>query len=83
MILIIRKNWRNWSNAIALKEGHELVIQGPYRIVRHPIYTGMLFSMFGVALTLGSLFSYLGVILFMIGVLIRIHDEEKSPPGVV
>lgn len=32
--------------------------------------------MFGVALTLGSLFAYLGVILLIFGVLIRIHDED-------
>lgn len=67
---------RNWSNAIALKEDHELVTQGPYAIVRHPIYTGMLFAAFGVALTLGSLSAYLGIVLLLIGMLIRIHDED-------
>jgi len=67
---------RNWSGAIALKEGHELVQRGPYAIVRHPIYTGMLFATFGVALTLGSLSAYLGVVLLLVGMLIRIHDED-------
>ena len=67
---------RNWSNAIALKEEHELVQRGPYSIVRHPIYTGMVFATFGVALTLGSLLAYSGVALLLIGILIRIRDEE-------
>jgi protein-S-isoprenylcysteine O-methyltransferase Ste14 len=67
---------KNWSNAIALKEGHELVQRGPYAIVRHPIYTGMLFAVLGVALTLGSLSGYIAVVLFLVGVLIRIRDED-------
>src|SRR5262245_50088601 len=29
---------RNWSGTVTLKEGHELVVRGPYRFVRHPIY---------------------------------------------
>src|ERR1700719_2453850 len=33
---------RNWSGTITLKEGHELIERGPYRFVRHPIYTGLL-----------------------------------------
>ena len=67
---------RNWSNAIALKEGHELVRHGPYAVVRHPIYTGMFFATVGVALTLGTLSAYLGVLLLLIGILIRIRDED-------
>ena len=35
---------RNWSGMVTLKEGHELVERGPYRVVRHPIYTGYLIS---------------------------------------
>src|SRR5215831_14433388 len=33
---------RNWSGTVTLKEEHELVERGPYRFVRHPIYTGLL-----------------------------------------
>lgn len=28
----------NWSGAVTLKEGHELIRTGPYRAIRHPIY---------------------------------------------
>lgn len=66
----------NWANMIALKENHKLIQGGPYAIVRHPIYTGFIFGMLGTALTIGLLTSYLGVLLNLGGVLIRIHDEE-------
>lgn len=67
---------RNWSNAIALKEGHELIKRGPYAIVRHPIYTGLLFATLGSALTVGTATSYIGLAFLLAGVLIRIHDED-------
>ena len=41
---------RNWSNVVTVKVGHELVQSGPYRWVRHPIYTGILVSLAGSAL---------------------------------
>ena len=33
---------RNWSGVVTLKRGHELISDGPYALVRHPIYTGLL-----------------------------------------
>src|SRR2546423_2037486 len=33
---------RNWSGIVALKADHELITTGPYALVRHPIYTGLL-----------------------------------------
>jgi protein-S-isoprenylcysteine O-methyltransferase Ste14 len=66
----------NWSNAITLKENHELVQGGPYAFVRHPIYTGMFVAMLGTALTIGTVISYLGVISSLVGILIRIRDED-------
>ncbi len=44
---------RNWSPYPSLKEGHELVTAGPYRFVRHPIYTGIFAAVFGTALAQG------------------------------
>jgi protein-S-isoprenylcysteine O-methyltransferase Ste14 len=40
---------RNWSAEITFKQGHELIESGPYAIVRHPIYTGMLAMVIGTA----------------------------------
>jgi protein-S-isoprenylcysteine O-methyltransferase Ste14 len=45
---------RNWSASVMQKTGHELIVSGPFRIVRHPIYTGMLSGMLGPALVMGQ-----------------------------
>jgi len=40
---------RNWSGVVTIKEDHELVRSGPYRYVRHPIYSGLLLAFVGTA----------------------------------
>jgi protein-S-isoprenylcysteine O-methyltransferase Ste14 len=44
----------NWSGSITIKKGHELVTSGPYALVRHPIYTGLLLALLGSTLALGD-----------------------------
>ena len=46
---------RNWGMPMTFKEGHDLVTAGPYRYVRHPIYTGMLLAILGSALVAGRI----------------------------
>jgi len=46
----------NWSAGVVLKEGHTLVRSGPYAIVRHPIYTGLLAMTLGTGLYAGTVF---------------------------
>lgn len=53
---------RNWGMPMSLKEGHELVITGPYRVVRHPIYTGILTAMLGSTATGSPLWPILFVL---------------------
>jgi protein-S-isoprenylcysteine O-methyltransferase Ste14 len=55
---------RNWSGAIELKVNHELVERGPYRFVRHPIYTGLLLMFLGTALVRGTAQALAGLALF-------------------
>ena len=43
---------RNWGTPMSQKDDPELVTSGPYRLVRHPIYTGILFAGFGTAVAL-------------------------------
>jgi protein-S-isoprenylcysteine O-methyltransferase Ste14 len=41
---------RNWSGTVQVKQDHQLIRDGPYRFVRHPIYTGVLTALLGTAL---------------------------------
>ena len=40
----------NWSGNVTIKVGHELIRTGPYRLVRHPIYTGIIVASIGTAI---------------------------------
>ena len=44
----------NWSSDVTLKRDHELIVDGPYAWVRHPIYTGILVALAGTALAVGE-----------------------------
>lgn len=69
---------RNWSGVVmGVREGHELVRTGPYAIVRHPIYTGLILAMVGTAFTVGTLPGYLGVAAGLAGILLRVSIEER------
>jgi protein-S-isoprenylcysteine O-methyltransferase len=52
----------NWSASVTVKQDHRLVRRGPYTIVRHPIYTGLLLALLGTAVALGELRGLLGVV---------------------
>lgn len=45
---------RNWSGTVQIKQDHELIDQGPYRRIRHPIYTGLLLAFSGSAVMVGD-----------------------------
>ena len=53
---------RNWGMPMSQRAEPELVTSGPYRLVRHPIYTGLLVAMLGTALV-NSLFGLIVVAL--------------------
>jgi protein-S-isoprenylcysteine O-methyltransferase Ste14 len=54
---------RNWGMPMTQKEAPELVTSGPYRLVRHPIYTGMLTAVIGTALAINLLALAIAVVL--------------------
>jgi len=68
---------RNWSGTVTIKQGHELVTRGPYAIVRHPIYTGLLLAMLGSAIALGEWRGVLALALATTAFWIKLRVEER------
>lgn len=66
----------NWSATVTFREGHELVERGPYRVVRHPIYTGFLLMIAGTAAALGNLSSLLALLVCFLGHWWKLRREE-------
>ena len=71
-----RRLGRNWSGTVTLKEDHELIRTGPYRWVRHPIYTGLLLAFVGTAVSLGEWRGVTAVLLAALALLLKIRIEE-------
>jgi protein-S-isoprenylcysteine O-methyltransferase Ste14 len=69
---------RNWSGAVAIKVDHELVTAGPYRLVRHPIYTAMIGMYLGTAIVSGELHGLVAVILCAIAYWRKTRMEEQG-----
>jgi protein-S-isoprenylcysteine O-methyltransferase Ste14 len=68
---------RNWSGMFAtIKADHELVTGGPYALVRHPIYSGLMLAFVGTALAIGQWRCVLATVLALIAILHRILVEE-------
>jgi protein-S-isoprenylcysteine O-methyltransferase Ste14 len=67
---------QNWSSDVVFKENHELVVKGPYRLVRNPIYTSILLMCLGSAITAGRLGSWLGLLMVFAGFWIKLRQEE-------
>lgn len=66
----------NWSSAVSIKVGHQLVRTGPYAWVRHPIYSGLLLAMIGTALARREVRGLLAIVLIWLGFWIKSRMEE-------
>ncbi len=69
---------KHWSGKITIKVGHELIRSGPYRWVRHPIYTALLMIYAGTAVVFGEMHSLLGLVLAVLAYLRKIRLEEAN-----
>jgi protein-S-isoprenylcysteine O-methyltransferase Ste14 len=62
---------------VTLKEGHELIISGPYARVRHPIYTGLLLAFIGSAMAIGEWRAVLAFALASLAFWRKLRLEER------
>ena len=76
--LAVKTLGKEWSLTARLVEGHKLATSGPYALVRHPIYTGMLGMLVATGLALSHWAAILtALVFFLIGTTIRVRSEEK------
>jgi protein-S-isoprenylcysteine O-methyltransferase Ste14 len=68
---------RNWSRSVTIKQGHELITAGPYWLVRHPIYTGLLTGFLGTTIALGEVRGVVAFVLIFASLWYKLRLEEK------
>jgi len=68
---------KNWSQAVTIKDDHQLINDGPYAIVRHPIYTGLIFGFIGTSIAVGELRGLISDILVFAVLLYKLRLEDK------
>jgi protein-S-isoprenylcysteine O-methyltransferase Ste14 len=66
-----------WSGMLTLREGHRVVDTGPYRLVRHPIYTGFIASAWALALIIGAPSTLLGALVLTVVMTVKSGTEER------
>lgn len=68
---------KNWSAEVRIGEGHELVTSGPYRHLRHPIYTAMLGMFLGTALASSQVHALVAIVLLFLAYIRKTRLEEN------
>jgi protein-S-isoprenylcysteine O-methyltransferase Ste14 len=67
----------NWSASVTLKDGHEIVRSGPYRLIRHPIYSGLIVAFAGSALARGEWRGLLALAIATAALWRKLRIEER------
>jgi len=68
---------RNWSRSVTIKQDHELIKTGPYSVVRHPIYTGILAGFLGMAIAVSQVRGFIGFVLIFLVLWAKFRMEEQ------
>ena len=68
---------RLWSSEITRKEDHRIVDTGPYGIVRHPIYTGLILALLATAVAEATVTGLIGAALIIFGIYLKASSEER------
>lgn len=70
---------RLFKFVVVIQDDHRVVQSGPYRVLRHPSYTGGLLALLGAGIALGSALSVAAFLLIpLLAILVRIHVEEAK-----
>ena len=72
---------RYWSGMVMLKHGHKLIRNGPYRLTRHPLYTGFVIGVFGSAIASAQIDGYLGFVIATASLIFKLRREEALLTG--
>jgi protein-S-isoprenylcysteine O-methyltransferase Ste14 len=67
----------NWSRSVTIKQDHQLIVTGPYALVRHPIYTGILTGFLGSALALAQMRGIVAFVLISLVLWYKLRLEER------
>jgi protein-S-isoprenylcysteine O-methyltransferase Ste14 len=68
---------RLWSSSVTRKADHHIVDTGPYALVRHPIYTGIIMAAAAMAILEATLASFAGFVLVVLGFWLKAKLEER------
>ena len=66
-----------WSDRVVKKAGHYIVETGPYRLVRHPIYSGLILAAFATAIEREAAVAMLGAVGLTVAFYIKARREER------
>jgi protein-S-isoprenylcysteine O-methyltransferase Ste14 len=66
-----------WSSAITRKQGHQVIDTGPYGLVRHPIYTGLITAILATGVAVATWPAVLGALLIAFGLFHKARMEER------
>lgn len=67
----------NWSRSVTIKQDHQLIVTGPYALVRHPIYTGLIAGFLGSTVALGEIRGIIALLLVSLALWAKLRMEEK------
>jgi protein-S-isoprenylcysteine O-methyltransferase Ste14 len=72
-----------WSDKVILQTEHQLIRNGPYSRMRHPLYSGVLLAVLGTALVLGQVRGLVSFVVLLVNYAIKAKREESNSGGEV
>jgi protein-S-isoprenylcysteine O-methyltransferase Ste14 len=80
VLFVFRENTFT-SSIIEVAPDQRVIASGPYRLIRHPMYSGAIIMLVGIPLALASLAAFLAVGALITVIVVRLHDEELYLAG--